>query len=373
MGHAQYFPTPEHPVGFRGDWTGRYPGAEPPFRWSLTENVAWKTEVGTGESSPVVVGNRVFLLTNGIRLSCLDAARGQLLWRKEHHLRQDVPEEVGPWMVEEYVLRHHQMRPVQDRLRSLQDALKTLRNKTERARQPGDAERLVALEKELADCEAQVEIREKDLADFVEKIPVANVSGQQQRLSGGAAKPNALTYAIATPCSDGRRLYAWLPTGVLVCYDLEGNRQWVRVLGKRRASGGWYGGQVAPSPLLADGKLVVHYDQIYCLDAATGKTLFSGIEAMTGQLRFAGRLGPSARRRDVPACGGEVYPGLTLAGPYLFASGSRGVTAVIKPGGEDGFTIVAVNHLESFGGNMLVFSGRRMFAHVAAMLYCMCE
>lgn len=34
LGSADFKPAPERPVGWRGDWTGRYPGATPPTSWS---------------------------------------------------------------------------------------------------------------------------------------------------------------------------------------------------------------------------------------------------------------------------------------------------------------------------------------------------
>ena len=34
LGSPAFLPTPEQPVGWRGDWTGRYPGATPPIEWS---------------------------------------------------------------------------------------------------------------------------------------------------------------------------------------------------------------------------------------------------------------------------------------------------------------------------------------------------
>jgi outer membrane protein assembly factor BamB len=34
LGSLDYKPSPEHPVGWRGDWTGRFPGATPPIQWS---------------------------------------------------------------------------------------------------------------------------------------------------------------------------------------------------------------------------------------------------------------------------------------------------------------------------------------------------
>ncbi len=34
LGSAGFTPTPNRPVGWRGDWTGRFPGAKPPMQWS---------------------------------------------------------------------------------------------------------------------------------------------------------------------------------------------------------------------------------------------------------------------------------------------------------------------------------------------------
>lgn len=59
-----------------------------PVEWSSTKNVAWKQPVpGSGWSSPVVVGRRVYLTTavpggdgQSLRALCLDAANGKILW-----------------------------------------------------------------------------------------------------------------------------------------------------------------------------------------------------------------------------------------------------------------------------------------------------
>jgi outer membrane protein assembly factor BamB len=62
-----------------------------PWQWSPTEHIAWKTAVpGTGRSSPVVVGTRVFLTTaeaadESRRLLCFDRERGALLWNTVVH------------------------------------------------------------------------------------------------------------------------------------------------------------------------------------------------------------------------------------------------------------------------------------------------
>src|SRR4051812_36989929 len=34
LGSPDFKPAPDRPVGWRGDWTGRFPGASPPIEWS---------------------------------------------------------------------------------------------------------------------------------------------------------------------------------------------------------------------------------------------------------------------------------------------------------------------------------------------------
>ncbi len=93
-------------VATGADWTGfRGPAGsgvsaerDLPIRWSATENVAWKTKLpGPGTSSPIVVGDRVFVTcftgygiekggdTKNLRrqLLCLSRANGDLVWRTE--------------------------------------------------------------------------------------------------------------------------------------------------------------------------------------------------------------------------------------------------------------------------------------------------
>lgn len=86
----------------RADWTrfrgpnggGQLAGAKPPVEWSDTRNVRWKTPLpGPGTSSPIVVGNRVFVTAwtgygagNGAggalqrHLVCVDRLSGKVLW-----------------------------------------------------------------------------------------------------------------------------------------------------------------------------------------------------------------------------------------------------------------------------------------------------
>ena len=80
---------------FRGpNGAGIAAGAIPPTTWSDTQNLKWKTTLpGSGTSSPILVGERIFLTcwTGGgaaaaaaleRHLVCLDRATGKVLWSK---------------------------------------------------------------------------------------------------------------------------------------------------------------------------------------------------------------------------------------------------------------------------------------------------
>lgn len=93
------------PLGFADDWpqfrgpqgNATAENAHPPIRWDGTRNIAWKTELpGRGASSPIVVGDRVYLTAytgyaidpddfgekKNLRLHvlCFDRRTGKTLW-----------------------------------------------------------------------------------------------------------------------------------------------------------------------------------------------------------------------------------------------------------------------------------------------------
>lgn len=84
-----------------GDWPefrgptgqGHSSATQLPLHWSATENVAWKTAIpGSGWSSPVLVGGKLYLTTAApiegspdlsLRALCVSAADGRILWNVE--------------------------------------------------------------------------------------------------------------------------------------------------------------------------------------------------------------------------------------------------------------------------------------------------
>ena len=65
------------------------------------------------------------------------------------------------------------------------------------------------------------------------------------------------TYASASPSTDGQRLYVSFGSQGIYCYDLQGNLQWKRDLGRMVTRFGWGEGS---SPTLYGDSLVVNWD-----------------------------------------------------------------------------------------------------------------
>ena len=80
----------------------------------------------------------------------------------------------------------------------------------------------------------------------------------------------------ATPVSDGRRVYVVFGNGLVSAFGLEnGKRAWLRHINTSpRSSEGR-----SSSPILADGKLLVHLTTLQALDPATGRVLWTQAEA----------------------------------------------------------------------------------------------
>jgi outer membrane protein assembly factor BamB len=57
LGSPDFRPSPAHPVGWRGDWTGRFPGASPPLHWSRriegsTTEIRYQADKPSGGPGP---------------------------------------------------------------------------------------------------------------------------------------------------------------------------------------------------------------------------------------------------------------------------------------------------------------------------------
>jgi len=83
LGHADFYPSPERPVGWQGGGSGIWPGTTAISRnWNehTSENVVWRTRMpGRSFSAPIVVGDLAFALASPASLLCIDARSGEIL------------------------------------------------------------------------------------------------------------------------------------------------------------------------------------------------------------------------------------------------------------------------------------------------------
>jgi outer membrane protein assembly factor BamB len=81
LGSPEFRPTPEQPFGWRGDGTGRFPGATPVTEWSPTKNVRWSAKVGRSFSSPIVTDKLVIVASEPNLVIAVDRATGKEAWK----------------------------------------------------------------------------------------------------------------------------------------------------------------------------------------------------------------------------------------------------------------------------------------------------
>jgi len=83
-------------------------------------------------------------------------------------------------------------------------------------------------------------------------------------------------YASASPCTDGRHVYAHFGSQGLFCYTLDGTLIWSRDFGDMQTRNAFGEGS---SPTLFDDRILVPWDhegpsRLFCLNAQTGKTVW---------------------------------------------------------------------------------------------------
>lgn len=423
--------APADPIGWRTDGTGRYADAHPPTEWGEDKNVVWKVKLpGRSQGSPILVGDRLFVVSDPAELLCVNAADGKVLWQRSNGLTDVYNADKAKEITAEYA-RHKEQK------RSLEREL---------GQAKGDADKQKEIRRRL-DAEA------KDYRDLMKRLPPPPSYADGET-----------TNSAATPACDGKTVYAVFGNGIVCAYSLDGKRRWARFVEAPTITFGH-----ASSPVLAGGKLIIHLNDLFALDAATGETAWqvalgaqhaspiitrvgetavvvspagavvraadgkvllkdgslsssesspvlidrvlyetpgdaravrlvaAGEGAVKLEKVWQGKVAGGRRTPSPVLCDGllycvntdgmldvldaadgrplyrerldigNVYASATLAGGYVFITGTKGTTVVLKPGRE--YKVVARNQLEGQGSSP-VFSGKRMFVRTKQHLYC---
>jgi outer membrane protein assembly factor BamB len=203
-------------------------------------NIAWSLPLpgvnggfyggGMGCGSPVIVGERIYLLSEPHDLVCLNKEDGKVLWVRTN---------------------------------SFYDAATP-----EDKKKPAYAE-AEAIAGKLNELNASLSAGPLPAKQLEEKVKLEyGLSAKMQELDAVRYKKYEtpdVGFSGYTPVCDGKHLYLWLGSGVTASYDFDGRRQWIRADPLPAVEHGF-----SSSPLLVDGKIVVFMRDLFAFDAKTG-------------------------------------------------------------------------------------------------------
>jgi outer membrane protein assembly factor BamB len=234
-------------IGWRTDGSGSYPNAHPPLAWSPTKNVVWRTPMpGYGVSQAVLLDQRVFICSEPATLLCLDRDDGKVLWQKtctysELDIEPDVRERLKTELAETAELSRKQS--------AIQKERDLLHRSLEKDKTPKEE-----IKAKLRPFDKQIE----DLKNKKLKLALA------VRYTQPPTHPTA-GYSAPTPVTNGKDIFVAFGNGLMACYDLEGNRKWLKLIEHSNAAYAHSG-----SPILVGDKVVIHYTDLVALETKTG-------------------------------------------------------------------------------------------------------
>lgn len=240
--------------GWRGDGTARFTDVTPPIHWSETAGVLWRSHLPTsGNATPILVGNKLFVTAEPNRLIALSASDGKMLWQQESNVLDALSAEERAEAVK------------------LVKSASGLEMKTQEA----EAE-ITRLKKELRKSAPEAGIPERITALQSELVAMRD---QLDRAAPFMPPPDwpIVGTASITPVTDGHNLYVAFGTFVVASYDLDGNRRWIRYFphpAERKERGRYL--EAVASPLLVADRLILPLVDLYGLDPETGRTIWTG-------------------------------------------------------------------------------------------------
>ena len=234
-------------IGWRTDGSGNYPKAQPPLEWSTTKNVLWRTPMpGYGVSQPVLLGQRIFICSEPATLLCLNRENGKILWQKTSSYSElDIEPEVRERLKGELA----EMADLARKQAAVQKEMDTLHRSLSKDQAPKEE-----IEKKLQPFRKQIEELKKE----TQKLTLA------VRYTQPETHPTA-GYSAPTPVTNGQEVFVAFGNGLVACFDLEGDRKWIKLIEHSNAPYAHSG-----SPVLAGDRLLIHFTDLVGLDTKTG-------------------------------------------------------------------------------------------------------
>lgn len=234
-------------IGWRTDGSGRYPNAQPPLEWSPTTNVVWCTPMpGYGVSHPVPLGQRVLICSEPGTLLCLRRDDGKIMWQKSCSYAEL---EIEP--------------DVRERLPGELAQMAELGKKQSAVQKEMDM-----LNRSLTQDKVAKEEIEKKLQPFRKQIDELKQEKQKLTLAVRYTRPGVHStagYSAPTPVTNGKDVFVAFGDGLVACFDLDGNRKWLKLIEHSNAPFAHSG-----SPVLVGDKVLIHFTDLVALDMKTG-------------------------------------------------------------------------------------------------------
>ncbi len=207
----------------------------PPVQYE-DKNILWVAPMpDRSNANPIIVGDKIFVVSEQDELLCLDKKTGKTLWHAFNNYYEATP-------------------------------------KTDR-----DADPVL---KDIEPLEEQA-LKEMDLEKRRELL--GRIKGLLSKADPGKYGMNleshpaghwySTGFTTPAPCSDSKYVYVWMTHGVAACYDLDGNRQWIMridelVKDPKEPFGPYFYPQGCA---LVGGKFVLWDKDTFALDAKTGE------------------------------------------------------------------------------------------------------
>jgi outer membrane protein assembly factor BamB len=239
--------------------TGVAPLGKPPTEWSETKNIKWKVEIpGRGSASPIIWGDRIFVLTA----------------IKTERKAEDQADQAARRPASEFRLIAH-THPLLAQRDERPESDDRPRDGERRGRGRGDRPgggfgrglggRFGGGAPPTNFHQFEVLCLDRKSGDTIWRQTASELVPHEGHHQTGS-------FASSSPITDGKMLYASFGSRGIFCFDLDGNLKWQKDLGdmKTRMSFG-----EGSSPALQGDTLVVPWDQednsfIVALDANTG-------------------------------------------------------------------------------------------------------
>ena len=292
--------------------------AEPRYE---TKNVLWTCRLPSySNAQPIIVGDRIFVMSESEDLVCVDKNTGKILWKRSTFYTDCLPDpekRANPLLAQAAELteklrvatdtdervklrnaikkalaeadkkaktedpRFAEIRACQEKLKdeNLPDAerkelLAKIRASLAKMEGPKEANPYYSAVLPLEEAGKAPDTKAEDRAKIVAKI--------DDVLADAAPRPRfripihthiqATGFTSPTPCSDGRFVYIYLGWGIVACYDLDGNRRWARLATDLGGVGAFNNN----APVLVGDKFVLLRNvQMRAYDAKTGEVAWT--------------------------------------------------------------------------------------------------